>query len=134
VADPEILGDSFMENAASAKPRILVVEDEMIVAMFVEDVLGELGYPVAGIVSNMEDGLARAGQDDFDLALLDVHLSGKEVFPLADILVGRNIPMIFATGYGARGLPDRFRDRPVLQKPFNPEELAKVLAGIRAGK
>ena len=117
-----------MENAAMSTGRVLVVEDEMIVAMFVEDVLADLGYETAGIVSRMEDGIARAADKDFDLAILDVHLNGKEVFPLADALTANKVPVIFATGYGARGLPDRYRGFPVLQKPFQPEDLAKVLA------
>jgi CheY-like chemotaxis protein len=107
--------------------RVLIVEDEMLVAMFVEDLLGDLGYQVAGVVSHIDDGMKRAEQGDFDIALLDVHLNGKEVFPLADILAGKNIPFIFATGYGERGLPDRYRGRPVLQKPYHPDDLAAIL-------
>lgn len=111
--------------------RILIVEDEAIVAMYVEDILADLGYEVAGIVSRLEEGISRAAESDFDIALLDVHLNGKEVFPIADILAARNIPMIFATGYGERGLPERYRGRPVLQKPFDADELAKVIAGLQ---
>ena len=113
------------------KPRVLVVEDEMIVAMFVEDVLADLGYPVAGVTAHIDEGVARAANPDFDIAILDVHLNGKDVFPLADILAEKNIPMIFATGYGERGLPDRFKSRPVLQKPFHPDDLAKALGKIQ---
>jgi CheY-like chemotaxis protein len=116
--------------AEALKPRVLIVEDEMIVAMFLEDVLAELGYPVAGTVSTIEDGLAKVGEGDFDVALLDVHVAGKEVFPLADRLAENDIRMIFATGYGERGLPDRYKGRPVLQKPFSPDELKKALAAL----
>ena len=120
-----------MEDSGLSKVRVLVVEDEMIVAMFIEDLLGDLGYTVAGVVSRIEEGVTRAEQADFDIAILDVHLSGKEVFPVADILAAKNIPMIFATGYGERGLPDRYKGRPVLQKPFHPQDLATALGKVR---
>jgi CheY-like chemotaxis protein len=109
-----------------------VVEDEMIVALFIEDLLGDLGYEVAGVVSRLDDALARVGDSSFDLAILDVHLAGKEVFPFADALAERGIPFIFATGYGERGIPERFRARPTLQKPFRPDELAETIAKLVA--
>lgn len=124
-----------MENAAGAgvsadRPRILVVEDEMIVALYMEDVLADLGYDVAGVVSHVDAALARASAADFDMAILDVHLNGKEVFPLADLLAERKIPFAFATGYGERGIPESHRGRPVLQKPFRPEDLEKALKSL----
>ena len=84
-----------MENAAHSgvKPsRVLVVEDEMLVAMFLEDVLADLGYEVAGVVSHVDAALSRAAAGDFDFAILDVHLNGKDVFPLADLLASKQIP------------------------------------------
>ena len=65
--------------------------------------------------------------DSFDLAMLDVHLNGKTVFPFAAELEARGIPFMFATAYGARGLPVEFRDYLVLQKPFGPVELRRAL-------
>ena len=123
-----------MENAAHSgvKPsRVLVVEDEMLVAMFLEDVLADLGYEVAGVVSHVDAALSRAAAGDFDFAILDVHLNGKDVFPLADLLASKQIPFAFATGYGERGIPDAHRGRPVLQKPFRPEDLEKALKSLR---
>ena len=110
--------------------RILVVEDETIVALFMEDLLVELGYEVAGIVSRLEEAMARADDRSFDFAILDVHLAGKEVFPFADALVERGVPFLFATGYGARGIPERLRNRPTLQKPFRPDELADTITKL----
>jgi CheY-like chemotaxis protein len=107
--------------------RILIVEDEMIVALFIEDLLDELGHKVAGTASRLDDAIERGKGDDFDLAILDVHLQGQEVFPLADLLAERGIPFIFATGYGERGIPERLRIAPTLQKPFRPEELADMI-------
>jgi CheY-like chemotaxis protein len=110
------------------KTRVLIVEDEIIVALFLEDMLAEHGYEVAGVASRLEEGLARAEAPDFTLAVLDVHLNGRDVFPLADRLAEQGLPFVFATGYGARGIPERHAGRPVLQKPFLPDDLAQVLA------
>jgi len=112
------------------KARVLIVEDEIIVALFLEDILAEHGYVVAGVASRLEEGLARAETPDFAVAVLDVHLNGRDVFPLADRLAALDLPFVFATGYGARGIPERHAGRPVLQKPFLPDELVKTLAGL----
>jgi len=120
-----------MKNeAGAAKTRVLVVEDEIMLALFLEDMLAEHGYEVAGVASRLEEGLARAEVPDFALAVLDVHLNGQDVFPLADRLAEQGLPFVFATGYGARGIPERHAGRPVLQKPFLPDDLARALAGL----
>jgi CheY-like chemotaxis protein len=93
--------------------------------------LAEFGYEVAGVASRLEEGLARAEAPDFAMAILDVHLNGRDVFPLADRLAERRLPFVFATGYGARGIPERHAGRPVLQKPFLPADLGRALAGLR---
>lgn len=108
--------------------RVLIVEDEIVVALFMEDILVEFGYQVAGVVSRLDEAMAR--EPDFDLAVLDVHLNGKNVFDFADKLANTGTPFVFATGYGERGIPDRHRGRPVLQKPFSPEALKRVLAEV----
>jgi CheY-like chemotaxis protein len=110
--------------------RVLIVEDEIIVALFLEDILGEFGYEVAGVVGNLNDAMGRA--PDYDLAVLDVHLGGRNVFDFADVLAARGTPFVFATGYGARGIPDRHCARPVLQKPFQPADLKRALAQAMA--
>jgi CheY-like chemotaxis protein len=108
-------------------PRVLVVEDEMTVAMLIEDMVGELAYEVAGVVPCLEDAMRLVDSDSFDLAMLDVHLNGQTVFPFAAALEERDIPFLFATAYGPRGIPEEFRDRPILQKPFGPLELRRAL-------
>jgi CheY-like chemotaxis protein len=105
--------------------RVLIVEDEIIVALFLEDLLGDFGYEVAGIVSHLDDAIAHS--PDYDVAVLDVHLNGRPVFDFADTLAERGTPFVFATGYGARGIPDRHAGRPVVQKPFQPDELKWIL-------
>lgn len=106
-------------------PRILIAEDEIIVALFLEDALSEFGYEVAGVVGYLDEAMARPR--DYDLAILDVHLNGASVFEFADKLTAEGVPFIFATGYGERGIPERHRAWPVLQKPFHPEELRRTL-------
>jgi len=106
--------------------RVLIVEDEIIVAMFLEDLLGEFGYEVAGVVSFLDEAMAHPA--DYDLAVLDVHVNGRPIFDFADRLAARGTPFVFATGYGPRGIPDRHAGRPVLQKPFQPDELKNTLA------
>jgi CheY-like chemotaxis protein len=112
----------------SAKPRVLIVEDEMVVALFLEDVLEEFGYPVAGVVTRLDDAMAR--DVDYDIAVLDVHINGRNVFDFAGMLVARGIPFVFATGYGERGIPEQHRSSPVLQKPFQPDELKRILEDL----
>jgi CheY-like chemotaxis protein len=109
----------------SGPRRVLIVEDEIIVALFMEDVLAELGYEVAGVVCHVDEALARPL--DFAVAVLDVHLNGREVFPFADHLAARGMPFVFATGYGTRAIPARFLGRPVLAKPFDPADLRRAL-------
>jgi CheY-like chemotaxis protein len=111
----------------SAKRRILVVEDEMLIAMLLEDMLAELGHKVAGVMPRVNEALAAVSRDDYDLAILDLHLNGQSAFPVADALMARGKPFAFATGYGESGLPDRYRGLPVLQKPFAREDLERTL-------
>lgn len=107
------------------KRRVLIVEDEIVVALFLEDILVEFGYQVAGVVTQLDEAMARA--IDYDIALLDVHINGRNVFDFADALAARGVPFVFATGYGERGIPERHRGSPVLQKPFQPADLKRAL-------
>ena len=120
------------QNERGKCGRVLIVEDEIVVALFLEDALAEFGYEVAGVASRLDEAMARSQTPDFAAAVLDVHLNGQDVFPLADRLAELKLPFIFATGYGARGIPARHADRPVLQKPFLPAELAEALASVTA--
>jgi CheY-like chemotaxis protein len=113
------------------RARVLIVEDEIIVALFLEDLMADFGYEVAGVVSHLNEAMAHA--PDYDLALLDVHINGRPVFEFADRLAARGTPFVFATGYGARGIPDRHAARPVVQKPFQPADLKSMLAQALEG-
>jgi CheY-like chemotaxis protein len=107
--------------------RVLIVEDEALIAMMVEDFLEELGWKVVGWAGGIERALAMARDADIDAALLDVNLGGQNSFAVADILNERHIPFVFATGYGAHGVADRFRNVPTLTKPFRRDELDRAL-------
>src|SRR5712672_4676226 len=114
------------ERPAKAK-RILVVEDELMIRMLLEDMLGELGYTVAAEAARIEEALDAAKNADFDIAILDATLNGKPISPVADALVARGMPFVFATGYGEQGLPESYRDRPTLKKPFQMDGLKQML-------
>ena len=86
--------------------RILVVEDELMIRMLLEDMLGELGYIVAAEAARIDEALDAANNADFDVAILDVNLNGEPILPVADALAARGTPFVFATGYGERGLPE----------------------------
>src|SRR6187455_3505704 len=116
-------------NPASAQTgrRILVVEDEFLIRMLLEDMLTDLGYELVGVAGRVDEASELAKTKDFDLAILDVNLDGHDVYPVADLIGKRGLPFMFVTGYGGRGLPDTYRDRPTLQKPFQLDELKKML-------
>jgi DNA-binding response OmpR family regulator len=107
--------------------RVLVVEDEFMVAMGLEMVLSDAGYEVVGPIGRFEQALAAASGEKVDVALLDVNVRGQTVFPVADILSGRGVPFAFLTGYGRDSLPAAQANANVLAKPFKaPELLAAV--------
>jgi CheY-like chemotaxis protein len=108
--------------------RILVVEDEMTIAFMIEDMLVELGHEVVALAMRLPEALEAAQRADIDVAILDVNLDGLRSFPVADILIKRAIPFAFATGYGAAGLEEAYRNRPVLAKPFLSDDLRKLLS------
>ena len=114
--------------------RVLVVEDEAMVSMMLEDMLAELGCEVVGPAPSLSAGLELARAAAIDAAVLDVNLAGEKAFPIADALAERGIPFIYATGYGRAGLREADVSRPVVQKPYSAQELARTLrdAGVLA--
>ena len=107
---------------------VFLVEDEVMIRMMVADMLDELGYSVAAEAGEINEAIKIAQSTEFDIAILDVNVNGKVITPVAELITARNRPFIFATGYGSSGLPPEFRDRPALQKPFQLETLAQVIA------
>jgi CheY-like chemotaxis protein len=114
--------------------RVLLVEDEIMVALLLEDMLAELGHSVIGPVARLGKALKTARSEAFDVAFLDVNLDGQEVYPVAEVLAARGTPFVFVTGYDRTGLRAPYGDRPTLQKPFRRRDLAKLLAGVCSAK
>jgi|SRR6185312_10271494 DNA-binding response OmpR family regulator len=106
---------------------VFLVEDEVMIRMMVADMLDELGFRVTAEAGDIGEALKLAQSAEFDLAILDVNVNGKVISPVAELIKARNRPFIFATGYGSSGLPEEYRDRPALQKPFQIETLAKMI-------
>jgi CheY-like chemotaxis protein len=121
-----------MTERTHAQIRVLVVEDEYLIRMLVEDMLADLGYSVVAAVGTMTAATELAVSGDFNAAVLDVNLNGNEIFPVADILERRGLPFVFVTGYGESTLPERYRNWPALQKPFQADQLGAALGGLLA--
>ncbi|WP_343039388.1 response regulator [Microvirga makkahensis] len=107
---------------------MLVVEDEIMVAMYIEDLLVDLGFEVAGMATSLDQALRLAQESDFDFAVLDINLDGGLSFPVADVLRQRDIPFIFASGYGVAGVREDYRDAVRIQKPFRAQDLEQAIA------
>jgi CheY-like chemotaxis protein len=122
-----------MTENGSGTRRVLIVEDDVMIRMLIEDMLGDLGFAVAAEASKVHEALAAVDSTAFDVAILDVNLSGETTGPVAEALAARGTPFVFATGYGEHGLPDQFRDRPLLKKPFQIESLRRMLETALAG-
>lgn len=114
-------------SSNGSKHRVLIVEDETLVAMLIEDVLDELGHEVAGVAGRLDAGLSLAARSDADFAVVDLNLDGERTYAIAEILERRGVPFMFVTGYGASGVSEEWRDHVVLQKPFEIAEFAAAI-------
>jgi CheY-like chemotaxis protein len=119
--------DIIMTATRPPGGSVFLVEDEVMIRMMVADMLEELGYRVAAEAGEINEAIRLAQSAEFDLAILDVNVNGKVISPVAELIKARNRPFIFATGYGSSGLPEEYRDRPALQKPFQIETLARMI-------
>ena len=115
-------------NALEGK-RVLIVEDEPILAMALEDILLDLGCEVVGPASRIRDALRLAADASIDAAILDINIHGEQSHPVADLLAGRGVPTMFATGYGAAHA-DGYAHVPILAKPYRKHDLARLLSGL----
>jgi CheY-like chemotaxis protein len=107
--------------------KVLVVEDEMMIAMLIEDMLDEFGCKTVGPATNVPRALELISMEQMEVAVLDLNLDGNDTYAIADALRQKRVPFIFATGYGSTGVRDQYRDRPVLQKPFQSRDLESAL-------
>ena len=112
--------------------RVLIVEDEFLVAMLLEDLLTEMGHQVIGTFAQVDEAMKFANQADVNFAILDINLAGATSFPVAEILRRRGIPFLFASGYGSTGLASAFENELTLQKPYEPAELERAIAEASA--
>lgn len=114
--------------------RVLLVEDEGLVSMVAEDILLDAGCEVF-LAARLEEAVALALADTFDVAVLDVSLgAGETSYPVAKILVERGVPVAFASGHGREAIDAEFRRFPVIQKPYNSAALSKGLSTAIAGR
>ena len=122
-----------MSSDEVAGRRILVVEDETIIAMVIEDVLQDLGCVVVGPVGKLDAALRLARDEALDAAVLDVTIRGGDVFPVAELLIARGVPFLLSSGYGDWALPKELQNLPRLTKPFTAQELEEQVRLLLAG-
>ena len=115
-------------NRRSGGLRILLVEDEIMVALLAVEILSAMGHEVVGPVSRLDKALVLAGRERLDLAIIDVTILGGDAYPVADALIARDIPFFFCTAYGRSGLKPQYRDCPRLQKPYSPDDLRTAIS------
>ena len=122
-------------TAHLAGKRILIVEDSPVVGPFTADLLEELGCITVGPAPNMAVGRQLIEAEKIDAALVDMHIRGERVFPLCEALAGRKVPFVLTSGYADWNMPEKWQDRPRLQKPYTlgeVEEALKALLGASA--
>jgi CheY-like chemotaxis protein len=108
--------------------RVLIVEDEALVAMLLETMIEDMGCRPVGPVGTIDEALDVVANDGaLDVALLDVNVAGRDVFPVAEALTAKGVPFVFSTGYGEGGLADAWRGHPTVQKPFTEAAIRDAL-------
>jgi chemotaxis family two-component system sensor kinase Cph1 len=130
VAEATITGVGIVLEGGS----IMLVEDEVIVALAVSDSLADLGFSVIGPFTRVSDACRALTENRVDAAILDVNLDGEMVYALAKMLDDRKIPFVFATGYGSESIEPGFEHIPVLQKPIERDMLSRIFVLSNAAK
>ena len=110
--------------------RILVVEDSPVLAPFTVDVLDELGCKVVGSAPNMAVAREMVEAGGFEAALMDIHIRGERVFPLCEALAAKGVPFVLTSGYADWTMPEKWDDRPRLQKPYTIEQVEEALTAL----
>lgn len=118
------------ETLAEERPLILVVEDNVLIAMEVEFMAEECGCAVAGPAGDVNEALQVAGGAALAGAVLDINLGEERVWPVAEYLEERSVPFVLATGCGDGEVPVQFRGKPILSKPLSQHSLAEALRQI----
>ncbi|RVU19026.1 response regulator [Methylobacterium oryzihabitans] len=120
--------DELLQGAS-----VLVVEDEAAISMLLEDMLLDFGCTVVGPAARLSTALEMAEKESFAVAILDVNVAGEPIYPVAEIITKRGLPLVFSTGYGGAGIREPFRERPVVQKPFSQMDLKRTLIAAIKG-
>ena len=130
-------GNTTTQNASPPQGRgilqgrkVMIVEDELLVAMLLEEALVEHGCEIVGPFSTLETALLAAHDVVAHVAVLDVNLRGKRVYPVAELLEARGIPFLLMSGYGRDGVPAEHAHWVACSKPFLPGDLVAALAGL----
>ena len=116
-----------MADAAPPRVRILVIEDEPLIAMNIEFSILDLGYDIVGPIARLDDALTAAGRDDYDCAIIDINIIGGPSYGVAAIFAARQRPFLIASGYNDLSLPEALRNRPRLTKPYSSAQLETAL-------
>jgi PAS domain S-box-containing protein len=114
--------------------RVLLVEDEILVAMMMKDILTELGFSVVGPFSRLGEAMVAAVHEEINAGIIDVNLGGEFVYPVADVLTARKIPFVFITGYGVESIDSRFGYVPIVKKPVQRQVLQTIFAAPETGE
>jgi DNA-binding response OmpR family regulator len=110
--------------------KVLVVEDNYLIAKLVKEVLVFAGCSVSGPIPRLAEARDVASREAHHVAVLDINLNGERVYPVADILSRRRVPYVFVTGYGDTTLPPEYVERPRIRKPFKREELIGTISNL----
>ncbi len=110
--------------------RVLVVEDEAMLLLALQDILEELGCELAACAARLSEATDIARHIQCEVAILDINLGGERIDAVADILANRGIPFVFATGYGDDGVMARHQSAPLMEKPYDSDDLRKALTSI----
>ena len=117
-----------MKHPHLAGLRIMVVEDELLVAMLIEDILADQGCIVVGPFRTVVEAASALRTATFDAAVLDVNLRGEKIYPVAELLAARGTPFLLLSGYDQDAIPSDHPDWRACGKPFTPHALAAMLA------
>lgn len=113
-----------------AGKRVLIVEDEPIIAFLLEDMIDDLGMTVAGRASTLEEARELARAPSYDAAIMDINLHGQMSYPAAELLARQGVPLVFVSGYARDGVPPGLANAPLVAKPYQPHQIAAALASV----
>ena len=113
-----------------ARHRVLIIEDDALLAMDLEIALRSFGAEIVARVGDLDEAHDRVAKGDFDVAVVDINLRGRDTFSVADVLRKKQIPFVFATGYGKEMIPARFADVTLWEKPFSELKVARDVARL----